>query len=165
MDGTQGIPNEWYFITAPQSVSWSKDSNTTAIETFGTNNPYLQYGTTKLRSLSLGDAMLEGFSDSKSVEGNVKDLEACMRMVIDDENGFASPFCWEVFAGNKSYGTYIITSVSVDENMRDNSGDAVRAKVNVSLQEVSPYQVSTGQDVSSEAITGGFSGYLKVDLP
>ena len=35
------IPEEWYFITAPQSVSWSKDSRTTMIEPYGTNNPYV----------------------------------------------------------------------------------------------------------------------------
>ena len=157
MDGDQGIPQEYYFITPPQNVSWSKDSNTTPIDTYGTNNPYLQYGTTKLRSLTLGDSLVEGFSDGKSVEGNVRDLEACMRMVIDSDNGFASPFCWEVFAAGKKYGTYVITSVNVDERMRDNSGDAVRAKVDVSLQEVSPYQVSTGEDISSQAISGGFS--------
>ena len=38
--------------------------------------------------LKLWDGYLvEGYSDGKSVEGNVRDLEACMRMVIDDENG------------------------------------------------------------------------------
>lgn len=157
MEGAEGIPEEYYFITPPQNVSWNKDSNTTSIETYGTNNPYLQYGTTKLRSLTLGDSLVEGFTDNKSIEGNVRDLEACMRMVIDSDNGFASPFCWEVYAAGKSYGTYIITSVNVSEQMRDNSGDAVRAKVDVSLQEVSPYQVSTGEDISSQAITGGFS--------
>ena len=157
MEGAEGIPQEYYFITPPQNVSWNKDSNTTPIDTYGTNNPYLQYGTTKLRSLTLGDSLVEGFTDNKSIEGNVRDLEACMRMVIDSDNGFASPFCWEVYAAGKSYGTYIITSVSVNEQMRDNSGDAVRAKVDVSLQEVSPYQVSTGEDISSQAITGGFS--------
>lgn len=157
MEGAEGIPQEYYFITPPQNVSWSKDSNTTAIDTYGTNNPYLQYGTTKLRQLSLGDSLVEGFSDGKSVEGNVRNLEACMRMVIDSENGFASPFCWDVYAGGKSYGTYVITGVNVSEQMRDNSGDAVRAKVDVSFQEVSPYQVSTGEDISSQAISGGFS--------
>ena len=76
----EGIPSEWYFITPPQSVSWSKDSNVNEIDTYGTNNPYLSYGTTKLRSLSLNDALIEGFSDGKAVEDNIIGLEACMRM-------------------------------------------------------------------------------------
>lgn len=150
------IPTEWYFITPPQNVSISKDSNVTEIDTYGTNNPYLQYGTTKLRKLSLSSAMLEGFSDGKQVEGNVRALEACMHMVIDNEIGYVAPYCWEVYAGNKSYGTYIITSVNIEEDMRDNSGFAVRATANIELTEVSPYQVATGEDITSEAIQGGF---------
>lgn len=150
------IPSEWYFITPPQNVSIQKDSNVTEIDTYGTNNPYLQYGTTKLRKLTLGDALVEGFSDGKSVEGNVRALEQCMHMVIDNEIGYVAPYCWEVYAGNKSYGTYIITSVSVDETMRDNSGAAVRARVDVQFTEVSPYQVATGEDITSDAIQGGF---------
>ena len=148
------IPQEWYFITPPQSVSWSKDSRTSMIEPYGTNNPYVHYGTTKLRSLSLGDSLVEGFSDGKVVEENIVNLEACMRMVLDSENGFAAPYCWHVYAGGKSYGTYIITGVNVDEQIRDVGGLAARAKVDISLQEVSPYQVSSGIDVTAEAISG-----------
>jgi hypothetical protein len=150
------IPTEWYFITPPQSVSIQKDSNVTEIDAYGTNNPYLQYGTTKLRKLSLGGAMIEGFSDGKSIEGNIRELEKCMHMIIDNEIGYVAPYCWEVYAGNKSYGTYIITSVGVNEEMRDNSGNAVRANVDVGLTEVSPYQIATGEDITSEAIQGGF---------
>jgi len=149
-----GIPSEWYFITAPQEVSWSKDSNAAEIDTYGTNNPYLQYGTTKLRKLTLGDALVEGFSDAKAVEDNIIKLEACMRMVLDEENGYTSPFCWKVFAGDKCYGTFLITSVGVNEKMRDMSGKATRAKVNIELQEVPSYQVSSGTDITAQAIQG-----------
>ena len=148
------IPQEWYFITPPQSVSWSKDSRTSMIEPYGTNNPYVHYGTTKLRSLSLSDSLVEGFSDGKVVEENIVNLEACMRMVLDSENGFAAPYCWHVYAGGKTYGTYIITGVNVSEQIRDAGGLAARAKVDISLQEVSPYQVSSGIDVTAEAISG-----------
>ena len=54
------IPSEWYFITPPQSVSWSKDSISKTIDTYGTNNPYLNYGSTSLRKLTLGDVLVEG---------------------------------------------------------------------------------------------------------
>lgn len=151
------IPQEWYFITPPQSVSWSKDSRTSMIEPYGTNNPYVHYGTTKLRSLSLGDSLVEGFSDGKVVEENIINLEACMRMVLDSENGFAAPYCWHVYAGGKSYGTYIITGVNVDEQIREVGGLAARAKVDISLQEVSPYQISSGIDITAEAISGKFT--------
>ena len=159
-----GIPSEWYFITSPQDVSWSKDSRTTMIETYGTNNPYLNYGTTKLRSLTLGNAMVEGFSDAKAVEDNIIQLEACMRMIIEEGSGYAAPYCWNAFAGGKSYGTFIITSVKVKEDMRDMSGKATRAFVDIDLQEVAPYQVSTGQDITSTAATGGFEPAFEQQL-
>jgi spore germination protein D len=149
-----GIPTEWYFITPPQSVEWQKDSNATEIDTYGTNNPYLQYGTTKLRKLSLGNALVEGFSDAKAVEDNIIQLEACMRMILDEESGYTSPFCWKAFAGDKCYGTYLITGVKVKEEMRDMSGKATRAKVDIELQEVPSYQVSSGTDITAQAIQG-----------
>lgn len=149
-----GIPSEWYFITPPQDVSWDKSSNYQEIDTYGTNNPYLAYGTTKLRKLSLSNAMIEGFSDAKAVEDNIVKLEACMRMVLEEESGYTSPFCWRVFAGDKSYGTFIITSVSVKETIRDDSGKAARAFVDVELCEVPSYQVSSGIDITAQAIQG-----------
>ena len=155
------IPEEWYFITAPQSVSWSKDSRTTMIEPYGTNNPYVHYGTTKLRSLSLNDVMVEGFSDGVVIEENILNLEACMRMVLDSDDGFASPYVWNVYAGGKTYGSYILTGVNVSESIRDFSGLASRAKVDLSLQEVSPYQVSSGVDISAEALSGDFNEETK----
>ena len=151
------IPDEWYFITAPQSVSWDKPSKSKVIDTYGTNNPYVNYGSTGLRTLSLSDAMLEGFSDAKEVESNITQLESCMRMVIDEGKGFTAPYCWHVFAGDKSYGTYIIKTVGVEEQMRDMSGKATRATVNVEFQEVSPYQVTSGIDITSTAVVGGIT--------
>ncbi len=152
----EGIPSEWYFITAPGDVSWTKDSVTNEVATYGTNNPYLNYGTTKLRALTLGNAMVEGFSDSKQVEDNIVQLEACMRMIIEEGSGYAAPYCWKVYAGGKSYGTFIITSVSVNETMRDMGGKATRAFVDVEFQEVAPYQVTSGIDITSTATTGGW---------
>ena len=155
------IPEEWYFICAPQQVSWSKDSRTASIEPYGTNNPYLHYGTTKLRSLSLNDVMVEGFSDGVVVEENIINLEACMRMVLDSEDGFASPYVWNVYAGGKTYGSYVLTGVNVSESIRDFNGLASRAKVDLSLQEVSPYQVSGGIDISADALSGDFNEETK----
>ena len=158
------IPNEWYFITAPQQVSWQKDSRMTTIEPYGTNNPYVHYGTTKLRTLNLNDVMIEGFSDGKSVENNVIQLEACMRMVLDTDDGYASPYVWRVYAGGKSYGTYLITNVSINEEIRDLQGRASRAKADISFQEVSPYQVSSGIDITAEALTGAFDPEVEKQL-
>lgn len=152
------IPEEWYFITPPQTVSWSKGSRINVISPYGTNNPYVNYGTTELRQLKLGNAMLEGFSDGgKVVENNITELEACMRMVLESEDGFASPYVWYVYAGGKSYGAYVITNVNVDESIRNVEGQANRATVDVDFQQVSPYQISSGIDITAEAISGGLT--------
>lgn len=150
----EGIPSEWYFITPPQSVSWAKEGEATEISTYGSNSPYLQYATTSLRKLTLSDALIEGFSDAKAVEDNVRALENCMRMMIDEGTGYASPFCWTAYAAGKSYGTYLITSVNVTEKMRDMGGKATRAKVDIEMIEVPSYQVSTGTDITAQVIQG-----------
>ena len=154
MSEDTSIPTEWYFITPPQSVTWTKSGKSKVTDTYGTNNPYINYGSTGLRKLSLSDAMLEGFSDGKEVEGNIINLESCMRMIIDEGTGFTAPYCWNVFAGDKSYGTFIITSVNVEEKMRDMSGKATRATVSIDFQEVAPYQVTSGIDITSTAVVG-----------
>ena len=147
------VPDEIYFITFPGDVSWSKDSVNSEVATYGSNSPYLTYGTTKLRNLNLGNCLFEGFSDGMAVEGNILELEAAMQMVIT-EFGSASPYCWNAYAGGKSYGTFIIQSVSVQEQMRDMSGNATRATVSVSLQEVPAFQVNSGIDITANAIQG-----------
>jgi hypothetical protein len=77
-----------------------------------------------------------------------------MRMMIDEGTGYASPFCWTAYAGGKSYGTFLITSVRVNEKMRDAGGKATRANVDIELIEVPSYQVSTGTDITAQVIQG-----------
>ncbi len=146
-DLTADIPTEWQFITPPQDVSWNKTGRSNLVETFGTNSPFVTYGATSLRKMSLGNAMIEGFSNGKQVEGNINNLEVCMNMVI--QSGYSAPYCWKVFAGNKNYGSFIITDVKVKEAMRDFAGKSTRAYVDVELQEVPAYQVSGGIDLAS----------------
>ena len=146
-DASADIPTEWQFITAPQDVSWNKTSRSSLVETFGTNAPFVTYGATSLRKMNLGNAMIEGFSDGKQVEGNINNLEVAMNMVL--QNGYSAPYCWKVFAGEKNYGSFIITDVKVREAMRDFGGKSTRAFVDVELQEVPAYQVSGGIDLAS----------------
>lgn len=156
-DTADKIPQSWYFITPPQNVDWTKTGSSNEVQTYGTNTPYVTYGATGLRKLSMSKILVEGFSDAKTVEMNVLALESCMNMVIDAEKGYTSPYCWKLYAGSKSYGTFIITDVSVSETMRDMSGNATRAYVDIELQEVPPYQVSSGRDIAAQAQTGSLS--------
>ncbi len=151
------VPSDWYFITPPQEVRWEKGSSSREISTYGSNAPYLNYGTTKLRRLSLGNALVEGFSGNRQIEANVTNLEACMTMVMGG-SGYVAPYCWNVFAGGKSYGTFVISNVNVKEEMRDVSGAATRARVDIDLIEVPAYQVGSGQDISSKALQGSMDG-------
>lgn len=154
-DTLADIPKSWYFVTAPQDVSWSKEGRVGTADTYGTNTPYVLYGSTSLRKLTLSNAMLEGFSDRKTVEANIVALETCMNMVI--QAGYTAPYCWKVYSGGKSYGTFIITGVKVKEVMRDLRGFATRAFVDIELQQVPDYQVNSGRDLASKATLGGVS--------
>lgn len=154
-DTLSDIPKSWYFITAPQDVSWSKEGRVGTADTYGTNTPYVLYGSTSLRKLTLSNAMLEGFSDRKTVEANIVALETCMNMVI--QKGYTAPYCWKVYSGGKNYGTFILTGVKVKEVMRDLRGFATRAFVDLELQQVPDYQVNSGRDLASKATLGGVS--------
>jgi hypothetical protein len=158
-DTLADIPKSWYFVTAPQDVSWSKEGKVTSAETYGTNTPYVLYGSTSLRKLTLGNVMLEGFSDRKTVEANIVALETCMNMVI--QAGYTAPYCWKVYSGGKSYGTFVIVGVKVKEMMRDLRGFATRAVVDIDLQQVPDYQVNSGRDLASKATLGGVSSAVK----
>jgi hypothetical protein len=103
--------------------------------------------------------LLEGFSDRKTVEANIVALETCMNMVI--QAGYTAPYCWKVYSGGKSYGTFIIAGVKVKEMMRDVRGFATRAIVDVELQQVPDYQVNSGRDLASRATLGGLSSAVK----
>ena len=157
------IPSELYFITTPQDINWEKKSKHREVETYGSNSPYISYGNTGLRKLKLNDCLIEGFSDGKQIEDNVLALEACQLMVISPD-GYTSPYCWNVYAGNKSYGTFVITNISIKETMRDMSGKATRAFADISLTEVSPSQVASGADITATAVTGAIDPKFQSDL-
>ncbi len=152
-DTLADIPKSWYFVTAPQDVSWSKDGKVATADTYGTNTPYVLYGSTSLRKLTLSNAMIEGFSDRKTVEANIIALETAMNMVI--QKGYTAPYCWKVYSGGKNYGTFVISGVKVKEVMRDLRGFATRAFVDIELMQVPNYQVNSGRDLASKATLGG----------
>ena len=154
-DTIADIPKSWYFVTAPQDVNWSKEGKVATADTYGTNTPYVLYGSTSLRKLTLSNAMIEGFSDRRTVEANIVALETAMNMVI--QKGYTAPYCWKVYAGGKSYGTFVISGVKVKEVMRDLRGFATRAFVDIDLQQVPEYQVNSGRDLASKATLGGVS--------
>ena len=145
------IPTDWVFITAPQDVSWDKQAQTSVVDNFGTNNPYVVYSSTGMRKLSLGEVLIEGFSAGKEVESHVLKLEAMMNMVQNSQKGYVSPYVWDLRAGDKSYGKFIIESLQIKENMRNAKGRADRATASISLQQVPDFQVNDGRDLATKA--------------
>jgi hypothetical protein len=145
------IPSDWVFVTAPQDVSWDKQGQLSPVDNFGTNSPYVIYSSTGMRKLTLGEVLIEGFSAGKEVENHIIKLESMMNMVMNSEVGYVSPYVWDLRAGDKSYGKFVIESLQIKEAMRNEKGRADRAVASISLQQVPDFQVNDGRDLATQA--------------
>jgi hypothetical protein len=142
------------FITAPQEVQYSQGAQVEQVSMFGTNNPPLTVGSLNAGELSLGSAMMEGFTLGKQVQQPLMDLLAMQEVSLDSQNGFVNVNVWSVQANERSYGMYVIENVDIQEEMRDMTGRTTRAMVNVKFREVAAYQVNTGRDQALSKTTG-----------
>jgi hypothetical protein len=149
----------WSFITAPEDVSWDIANQATRVDIFGTNNPPVVAGSRGMRDLTLGNALVEGFSRGISIEGKIAALEQLMNYSLNSSDGYVSVPVYRVKVQDKQYagdkGFFIIKDVKVKETMRDLSGNATRAYVDISLMQVPAYQVNTGVDQASQTTAGG----------
>jgi hypothetical protein len=154
----------WTFITAPEDISWDLANNAQRIDMFGTNNPPVVAGSRGMRDLTLGNALVEGFVRGKQVESKIGALEKLMNYQLNPTEGFVTVPVYQVWANKKSYGGpeayYIIKDIKVKETMRDLSGNATRAFVDISLMQVPAYQVNSGRDQASQATAGVKSALL-----
>jgi hypothetical protein len=145
------IPSSWIFVTAPRDIGWDKQGGVSTVDNFGTNSPYVIYSHTSMRKLSMGDVLIEGFSAGKEVEDHVIKLESMMNMVMNSQAGYVSPYVWDLRAGEKSYGKFVIESLNVKEVMRNKKGRADRATASITLQQVPDFQVNDGRDLATQA--------------
>ena len=145
------IPTDWIFITAPQDIGWDKQGNISTVDNYGTNSPYVIYSSTGMRKLSMNDVLIEGFSAGKEVEDHIIKLESMMNMVMNGESGYVSPYVWDLKSGDKSYGNFVIESLSIKEVMRNTKGRADRATASITLQQVPDFQINTGRDLATAA--------------
>ena len=154
----------WTFITAPEDISYDLANQANRIDMFGTNNPPVVAGSRGMRDLTLGNALVEGFVRGKQVEDKIRALENLMRYQLNPTEGFVSVPVYQVWANKKSYGGseayYIIKDIKVKETMRDLTGNATRAFVDISLMQVPAYQVNSGRDQASQATAGVKSALL-----
>jgi hypothetical protein len=141
----------WNFICAPTSVKWNKSGEISTVNAYGTNAPTVIYSSTSLRQLTLSEVIVEGFTFGNQVENVILKLESMMRMVANTSEGFISPYVWSLRAADSSYGLYIISTLDVEEVLRDTKGKATRAIVSLQLQEIGAHQVDTGRDLAAPA--------------
>lgn len=145
-------PPSFTFITAPADISYGQESDVQTVSMFGTNEPPVTVGQTNMKTLTLSDALMEGFTVGKSVQKPIDELFAMMNVEL--KSGFVNVPVYNVSANERSYssreGGWIIKSVRVKEELRDLKGNLTRAKVDVELQEVGSYQINTGVDQANQ---------------
>jgi hypothetical protein len=90
-----------------------------------------------------------------------------MEYSANTSDGFVSVPVYQFWANQKVYGStstdpgyFIIKDIKVKEEMRDLSGNATRARVDISLAQVPAYQVNSGRDQASKVTTGAKSSLI-----
>jgi hypothetical protein len=157
----------WNFTVAPEDISWAMNAEVDRVKIFGTNSPPVTSGTRGMRDLSLTNCLLEGFSRGVAVEDQVIALESLLNYSLNTSKGFINIPVYHLKANNKSYGDangndggfYVIKDIKVKESMRDLSGNSTRVNVDVSFTQVPQYQVDSGRDQASQAVTGSKAAF------
>jgi hypothetical protein len=135
---------------------------------FGTNNPPVVAGTKGMRNLSIGNAVVEGFTRGVTVEYKVEALEQLMNYSLNTSDGFVSIPVYQFWANKKQYGGaspeeggyFLIKDVKVTEKLRDLKGYTTRATVDISLIQVPKYQVNSGRDQAGKTTAGVKSRFI-----
>jgi len=157
----------WNFTVSPEDISWSMNAEVDRVKIFGTNAPPVTSGTRGMRDLSLTNCLLEGFSRGVTVEDQVVALESLLNYSLNTSKGFINIPVYHLKANNKFYGDangndggfYVIKDIKVKESMRDLSGNSTRVNVDVSFTQVPQYQVDSGRDQASQAVTGSKAAF------
>jgi hypothetical protein len=101
------------------------------------------------------------------VEDQVVALESLLNYSLNTSKGFINIPVYHLKANNKFYGDangndggfYVIKDIKVKESMRDLSGNSTRVNVDVSFTQVPQYQVDSGRDQASQAVTGSKAAF------
>jgi hypothetical protein len=139
------------FITAPADVNYSQGAEVNQVSIFGTNNPPVTVSSLNAGELTLGDALMEGFTLGKQVLQPIEDLFRMQEVVLDSKSGFVNVPVYTVYAGQgpgsgRTYGNYVIENIEFKEEMRDLTGSTTRANVSVAFRQVPDYQINSGRD-------------------
>lgn len=160
----------WKFICPPEEISWETTAQAERVPIFGANQAPVMGGVKGMRDLNLNNAIVEGFTRGKSIEQKVYILESLLDMTVSPDKSFVQIPVYRVQANKKLYGMgafnneqgfFVIKSIRVSEKMRDLSGFATRATVDITMTQVPSYQVDTGRDQASPFLAsakGPFAG-------
>jgi hypothetical protein len=108
-----------------------------------------------MRDLTMSNALVEGFVRNVAVEQKIAILEDLLNYTLNTKAGYVNTPVYEVTANNKKYGNgngggdggkFVIKDVKTKEMMRDLSGNATRAMVDITFTQVPAYQVDGGRD-------------------
>lgn len=156
--GVSQPPAVWTFICAPGDINWSTQNVVNRVPIFGSNQPPVTTGSKGMRDLTMSQALVEGFSRNVSVEQKVAILEDLMNYTLNTSGGYVNTPVYEITANDKKYGNgvggsdggkFVIKEVRTKEVLRDLSGNATRALVDISFTQVPAYQVDGGRDQAS----------------
>jgi hypothetical protein len=137
---TSDDPIIWGFICPPQTVEEQITSDINIAATPTTTGRSVVYGGRSMKKISLNDILVEGLSTQTNLTRHLQRLR-------DLTSG---PIIFEFFnatsQSERSYGSYILTSLSIREILRTRNGDPLRAEVSFDLQEVPKWQIDAKTD-------------------
>lgn len=155
----------WRFQYAPQ-ISYTRSSTFQEDKSWGTNVQPSHFNNTSGKSIQISGAILEGMTIGNTITGAVTALETLMSVVNPDNQLQVAPYAYRLIIGSRTlkepisdkHSPFIIESISVKEEMYDNSGELLMAKIDMSLKEVPYYQINDGRKlllVTKETVTEG----------
>lgn len=142
-------PKPFVFALPPRAVSWKKNFNLQEYKTQGNLAQPIYFSLAENRRLSLSGITFDPDKGSLPHER----LELLQEL---QKPAGTKLRVYQLLLGNKqakqfaarSYGKFVISSIDIAEQLRDNTGKTLRAIVNVELIEVSSLQLDFGRDLS-----------------
>lgn len=142
-------PIDFGFEVSPEQLSWTKQGELSVSPTFMTNEQPVIYSRATQAVLTMSSILFDSihFPNKPDALADVTNLE---RLLSVDSDNF-SPRVYDLFAETRKYGTFVISSLKINEIRRSSEGKPERIVVDLVLQPIPSYQIRTSQDLSMPA--------------
>ncbi|MGL6340352.1 MAG: M23 family metallopeptidase [Waterburya sp.] len=139
-------PINFEFEVSPDQLNWNKSGELSVSPTFMTNEQPVIYSRATQAILTMNSILFDAvhFPNKTDVLGDVTNLE---RLLSVDADNF-SPRVYDVFAETRKYGTFVISSLKINEIRRTIEGKPNRVVADLVLQPIPSYQLRTSQDLA-----------------